>query len=174
MKNSIRYRVPILLILSAGLLAVLVPGGPIETRSFSHINTYSLMAFNTFLTVLGLGSLVVAYFSFVNKIWSFWASAACALSYVIVYALDLGTIFPVSPSPMPVALFAIEVIGIVISLPLFFWSIQDANKQGMKPRAKRSQSLPRWFVYFILSLGLAGTGIVIFATQSAMSPLSVS
>ena len=57
-------KVAVLLVVSSFLLAILVPGGPIETRSFSHISPLILGSFNTFLTLLGMLSLPLAYFVF--------------------------------------------------------------------------------------------------------------
>ena len=116
-----------LLVLSAVLLGILVPGGPIETRSFSHISPLILGAFNTFLTVLGIGSLALAYFAVKGKRWAILAAAFCGISYFLVYALDLGMIFPVSPDKMPPALFAIEVAGLLVSFPLTFLSLRRVS-----------------------------------------------
>lgn len=76
-----------LLLLSAVLLGVLVPGGPIETRNFSHISPWILGSFNTFLTSLDLGSFVIAYLVFRKKklgmsccgiLWHRLLSGVCA------------------------------------------------------------------------------------------------
>lgn len=53
-------RIAILLYTSFLLLSSLIPGGPIETRSFSHIDSEVLLAFNTFLTLVALGSAITA------------------------------------------------------------------------------------------------------------------
>jgi hypothetical protein len=45
----------------------------------------------------------------------------------MVYALDLGKVFPVSPDEMPSALFAIEVAGIVASVFLTYLSLKAAH-----------------------------------------------
>jgi len=102
MKN--KNIVSALLLLSFVLLAVLVPGGPIETRNFTHINPVILGALNTFLTLLGIVSILLVYFISKEKKWAFIVSAICGISYFLVYALDLGKIFPVSPDSMPQAL----------------------------------------------------------------------
>ncbi len=56
MKNAVRYSVFSLLLLSAIMLTSLVPGGPIETRDFSHISPLVLGSFNVFLTTLSITS----------------------------------------------------------------------------------------------------------------------
>ncbi|MDE2430042.1 MAG: hypothetical protein KGM99_15060, partial [Burkholderiales bacterium] len=82
-----------LLLLSAVLLGVLVPGGPIETHNFSHISPWILGSFNTFLTSLDLGSFVIAYLAFRNKGWACRVAAFCGIAYFLVYVLDLAKIF---------------------------------------------------------------------------------
>lgn len=47
----------LLLIVSAVNLTLMVPGGFIESRDFSHISSITLGAFNVFLTTLGMVSL---------------------------------------------------------------------------------------------------------------------
>lgn len=156
-------------------LSLLVPGGPIETRSFSHINSLTLGAFNTFLTVLGLGSLLLIYFVLKSERWAFFVAAVCGLSYVGVYGLDLAQVFPVSPDAMPPALLAIEVLGTVISFPLIALSIQALR--GLNPKISVASSLPStdlslsWKTpqaLIAISLAMISVGIIAFATRSAM------
>jgi hypothetical protein len=81
----IKYWVASLLGFSGLTLSLLVPGGPIETRRFGHINLLTLGAFNTFLTTLGLGSLLLIYFVLKSERWAMLAAAVCGLSYLGVY-----------------------------------------------------------------------------------------
>lgn len=53
----INYIIPALLIVSAVNLALMIPGGFVEMRDFSTYSSLVLGLFNTFLTILGLGSL---------------------------------------------------------------------------------------------------------------------
>jgi hypothetical protein len=80
MANHIGDSVAALLVLPAVLLGILVPGGPVEKRSFAHIPPLVLGAFNTFLAVLGIGSLALAYFSRAGNRWVFVAAALCGIS----------------------------------------------------------------------------------------------
>ena len=82
---NIKYWISGLLILSSGLLGILVPGGSIETRDFSQIEPIILGTFNTFLTVLAIGSLLVVYFIFLEAKWAFMVAAICGFSYFMVY-----------------------------------------------------------------------------------------
>ena len=111
MENYIEYALAGLLGLSAVLLGMLIPGGPIENRDFSYIPPITLGIFNVFLTVLGIGSLAIVYFAFLGSKIAIMSSALCGISYFLVYALDLKKIFPVSPDKMPRSLFWIEVLG---------------------------------------------------------------
>ena len=170
MIKNIKYWISGLLILSSGLLSSLVPGGSIETRDFSHIEPIILGTFNTFLTTLAIGSLLLVYFIFRETKWAFIASAISGISYFLVYVLDLGIIFPVSSDPMPTALFIIEIIGTVVSLPLTFLSLKQAltsNPDDNLAIAPKKAYSPTFLYVAFLSIFL-GCGIITFATISAM------
>lgn len=170
--KTVQYGAPALLALSSVLLTSLVPGGLIETRSFAHINPIVLGGFNTFLTSLSMLSLLLIYFVWQRQHWAYAASAIAGLSYFLVYVLDLGRLFPVSPDAMPPALFLIEVLGTIVSLPLMIVSVQGL-------RLSRELSLPSHQVgnhsftrvkqfTAALVIALLGLGIITFATRSAM------
>ena len=170
MNINIRHLTAALLILSCGLLAVLVPGGPIETRSFSQINPLILTAFNIFLTGLVVISILLVYLMLKNITWAFVLSGLCGLSYSIVYILDLGKIFPTSPDSMPPALLTIEILGAIVSVPLMLVSLRGAIAID-HPQAPTTVSQASWqnFSYIAVSLVILGIGIIIFATKSAIS-----
>lgn len=156
-----------LLALSAILLSILVPGGPIETRSFAHIDPLILGAFNSFLTLLGMGSFVLVYFVIKNKAWALSAAAICAQAYFLVYLLDLLQIFPLSPDAMPRALFFIEIIGLIIALPLTSLAML-AQTQAKQENSDSGFKLTKPVQIGIAALSLLGLGIIAFATLSAM------
>lgn len=156
-------------------LGTLVPGGPIETRSFAHINPLALGVFNTFLTTLVIGSLPFISFVLRSQRWAMIAAAGFGLSYLGVYGLDLAKIFPVSPDAMPPALLVIEVLGTILSLPLIILSVQalqEMNQPALAatpfpasnpaPIAQTPQSIS------VIGLVLVALGIITFATRSAM------
>lgn len=171
--KSIKYGVPALLALSSGLLTSLVPGGLIETRSFAHISPLILGSFNTFLTTLSLASLLLIYFAWQEYRWAFAASFIAGLSYLLVYVLDLGKLFPVSPDAMPTALLTIEILGTIVSLPLMLvsgWGIQHRAKQltqDKNPQFNRNLAGKKQ-IFIAIGITLIGIGIIIFATRSAM------
>lgn len=158
-----RYSIATLLVISGLLLASLIPGGPIETRDFSHINPLVLGLFNLFLTVLGLGALIVAFFQFRGRDLA-GLSLFMGVSYLVVYSIDLLAVFPKTVSEMPLALFAIEVAGCVIALPLIALAYAlSRSKEGI------TASEPFEFGHTsIIALALLSVVILAFATFSAM------
>ncbi len=171
--NFIRYGVIAFLTLSSGLLTTLIPGGLIETRSFAHINPWILGSFNTFLTTLSLASLLLIYFVWQGYRGAFVASFISGLSYFLVYVLDLGHLFPVSPDAMPPVLLAIEVLGTIISLPLMLISGFGIKNNTKQLAQKQNPQLDRGLagskqVGMAIGIILIGMGIITFATRSAM------
>ncbi|MGB5711164.1 MAG: hypothetical protein WBM44_09680 [Waterburya sp.] len=170
MTKNIKYWISGLLILSSGLLGSLVPGGSIETRDFSHINTIILGAFNTFLTVLAVGSILLVYFVLREVKWTYLVATVFGVSYFLVYVLDLGVVFPVSSDPMPIALFVIEIVGTIVSVPLIFMSVKQIQKIQQDSRSEiglKETYSPKFLYIAFLSI-LVGCGIITFATVSAM------
>ncbi len=166
MESYISYAIAGLLALSLVLLGVLIPGGPIENRNFSHISPIILGLFNAFLTVLGIASLPIAYFSIGGSDVALIAATVCGISYFLVYALDLAKIFPVSPDKMPRTLFSIEVVGLIVSIPLTFLSLYYLSipKVGYTETIISSGAINSILILMLIS----GAGIVIFATRAAM------
>lgn len=166
MESYIGYAVAGLLALSLILLGVLIPGGPIENRNFSHISPIILGLFNTFLTILGIVSLPIAYYSLGNSDIALIAAAVCGVCYFLVYALDIAKIFPLSPDKMPRTLFIIEVGGLIVSIPLTFLSLYYLSipKVGATEIIISSGTINSLLIFMLIS----GAGIVIFATKAAM------
>lgn len=166
MENYFSYAVSSLLVVSAVLLGILIPGGPIENRNFSHISPVVLLIFNTFLTILGIGSMLLAYFSLTSYEISFIAAAICGISYFTVYVLDLGKIFPVSPDKMPRALLIIEVVGLLLAIPLTLLSLVSIFL--LKNDATGFEISSSIVILALVLMIAPGLAIVIFATMSAM------
>jgi len=159
----------ILLLVSAVLLSLLVPGGPFENRDFSDINTEILLGFNIFLTTLALGSFLLPVVIWKGPRVSLIISALAGLSYFVVYAIDLAKIFPQSPTAMSACLFWIEVIGLVISLPLMSFSIRAYRETNQS--SEKHFSIDRSKLFLIMSVMTAiALVIIVFATRSAMMP----
>lgn len=157
-----RPLITILLVLSALNLALMVPGGFVETRDFSAYPAIVLGAFNIFLTVLGLGSIVLAYTFARSGRGRTW-SALAGIAYVAVYLLDIGRIFPVPPNPMSTLLATLEWIGTALGLVLAIAAF--AFEDG---KANSGSAVPRLRIPIVVGLVAAAIVIVVFATKSAM------
>ena len=151
-----------LVLLSALNLALMVPGGFVETRSFPGYGVAVIGGFNVFLTALCLGSFVLAYRIVRNAAPAEWALVT-GLCYVAVYLLDLLKFFPVSALPMSAALATMEGLGTVLGLA----TVAAAWKASRLPARTdaRGAHLPSWLVIALCALAL---GIVAFATRSAI------
>ena len=160
------HQTAIWLIVSALLLSSLIPGGPIENRDFSHIHPGILGTFNLFLTVLDLGSFVVAYFAYRQRTWAIQAAFYAACAYFTVYAVDLAQLFPRSPTPMSLPLALVEVLGMAAAVPLMF-----ASKAAQSSEQVDEQTItPRRYQYATtVTLVVLGITIIWFATDAAMS-----
>ncbi|WP_370208882.1 hypothetical protein [Pararhodobacter marinus] len=149
-------------LLSAVNLALMVPGGIVETRSFPDYDVAVLAAFNIFLTVLGLGSLILGY-RILRRGRAGVTPLLAGLGYVAVYVLDLAEIFPVSAEPMSRALYTMEWIGTLLGAVLVVlsgWQIARGGETGI---ARPALSVP-----MMIGLGAVMLVIVVFATWSAM------
>lgn len=160
---SIRVLTAALLGLSALNLTLMIPGGFVETREFTLYPVSVIAGFNVFLTVLGLGSFVLAW-----RIWrgarrTLWALLA-GIAYVAVYVLDLAVIFPISQTPMSALLETLEWVGTGLGVLLMiagamFWAREEA------PVGDVRRLDPRVLVGLVAITGV----IVVFATVSAIS-----
>ena len=175
MTLRIQHWIAGLLGISGIALFTLVPGGPIETRSFAHINSITLGAFNTFLTTLVLGSLLLVYFVLRAHRWAMMGAVISGLSFLAVYGLDLVKIFPVSPDAMPPALFAVEVLGTILSFPLIALSVKALQGQGQDQfmtvpaiATDNNSTVQTPQILMVIALAVIALGIIAFATKSAM------
>lgn len=152
-----------LLVASAVNLALMVPGGFVEMRDFSAYSPVVLGALNLFLTLLGLGSLALAWFVF-RSLGGHALSAAAGAGYMLVHGLDLGRVFPVSPDPMSRLLAGLEWLGAILGAGLFATGLWAWWTGVGHPSA-----VPAGIALPALIVGaLALVGIVVFATRAAM------
>jgi hypothetical protein len=152
------------LVASALNLALMVPGGFVETRDFSAYPPIVLGAFNVFLTVLGLGSIVLAYT--VTKYGRGYGLAMLAgLAFVGVYLLDLGRIFPVPPNPMSTLLATLEWSGTGLGVALAVLSVALSRRAAANTATSARPTFPMPVVFGLVLVALI---IVAFATKSAM------
>lgn len=152
----------ILYLLSAINLALMIPGGFVETRSFPDYPILIIAAFNLLLTVLGFASLFFAYRSLVQHRNSGYA-ALIGASFVLVYLVDLAGLFPVSQAPMSLTLITLELVGVILGATLAVIGISaDTKSQSLE---NSNVGLTRQRLWLLL---VPGTLIVAFATYSAI------
>ncbi|GEO85405.1 MULTISPECIES: hypothetical protein [Alphaproteobacteria] len=159
-----RFAVVALLVASALNLSLMVPGGFVETRDFSAYPAIVLGAFNVFLTVLGLGSLVLAFVLARNG-KGYGLSALAGLAFVCVYLLDLIRVFPVTPNPMSLLLATLEWLGTGLGGALVVVAITLARHEATNSETLDGLSFP---APVIVGLVLVTLIIVAYATRSAM------
>ena len=146
------------------------------TYVIKYLCTGARSEFNTFLTLLSLLSLVVAYYVVKQQRWALVGSVTCGLSYFLVYSLDLGHLFPVSPDAMPTALLTIELLGTLLSLPLVLLSgqtILQGSEDALSAYPAKDAITFHWKttgqrITLALVFVLVAFSIITFATRSAM------
>lgn len=162
----------LLLFLLGLALSTWVPGGLIENRDFSHFSSVVPASSNSYLTTMGLGSFMLAYFCFQKKRWAFKSAFVAGISYFFVYIIDLTGVFLTSPSPMITLLTTIEVVGVLLAIPIivvaahlsFFSSQSLADTQCINLRSSSfSEAVMISIFLFIISLGT-----IVFATLAAL------
>lgn len=105
---------PILLTVMILLFALLVPGGPVENRDFSHmissdpLNLFNL--FNAFLIIILMMIITMIFYTQTRARWTYYVSIFLGISFVFIAFIDLAGIFPTSPTPMSTPLLTIEVV----------------------------------------------------------------
>ena len=141
-------------------------GGPIENRDFSHIHPAILLGFNSFLALLGLGSLPLAYGVWRGSALAHAGAGAAGAAYLLVYAVDLVGLFPQSPSAMSAPLWWVEVAGLAVALPLAicgYLAFRELRRSAQPDHPKMLNPLA-W-----LGGAAAAVAIVGFATWSAIN-----
>ena len=162
-----RRLTPLILILATLSLIPLIPGGPIENRSFGHIPVPVLVAFNAFITVTVLGSVPLAFLARRGGRRILTLVVLDGLGYVAIFALDLLHIFPVSPTPMSPTLFGFEIAGLGCGLLIVASALRDMRRPRPQPAAHQSfPALAR--TGLILAAVLAAGFAVIFGTIGAL------
>lgn len=158
----IDYIIPALLIVSAVNLALMIPGGFVEMRDFSAYSSLILGLFNTFLTILGLGSLILAYLFFTNYS-GYLIAILVGMSYMIVYLIDLFKIFPKSPKPMSKLLIRLESLGTLLAFILIAVTAYAWINIGDQSPTHSSIS-----ILTIILISFTGLIIIAFSTYAAI------
>jgi len=135
MKNTksdfYQKNLPILLTVMILLIGILVPGGPVENRDFSHmisadpLNPYNL--FNAFLILLLMTTVTMIFYTQTRAKWTFRVSMFLGITYFILFVIDLAGIFPTSPTQMSTPLMTIEAVDSWISLLVAWFAYKSLN-----------------------------------------------
>jgi len=155
------------LVLSLFTLSWMVPGGPVETRSFSNILPEIVMGFNIFLTSLMIVSIALVYFMHKKQKWAYQLTTVVGLAFALVFILDLVGIFPISLDPMQRLLFVMEIIGLILGLLLMFLSYKTIQVTEESFWLEKSK-IPKVWIIAGVTLLLFGVYIVYFATTAAL------
>lgn len=158
----------ITLIISILTLAWMVPGGPVETRSFSNILPEVVLGFNIFLTALIIVAISLVYFMYKKQKWAYQANGIVGFAFTLVFILDLGGIFPVSLEPMQTLLFVMEIIGFFLGI-LLMWLSYKTLQTTPKSFWINTFKIPRFWIRIGIMLLLLGVYVIYFATTSALS-----
>jgi hypothetical protein len=150
-------------------LAVMVPGGPVETRVFSNLLPQVVLGFNIFLTGLILVSIAVVYFLAKRQKWAYQIAVVLGFAYFLVFLLDLARIFPVSPDPMPALLMAMEMLGLILGASLMWLSLKTVSVAA-ESYWQGAGRLPNVIIAIGVALLIFGAFVVYFATTAALQP----
>lgn len=104
-----------LLLLLVLTFITLVPGGPVETRSFAHLGGPVFWGFNVFLILLGLGAIISAIGLLRGNKVAAIGGIVAGWGYIFVVLLDLGHVFPTTPDPIPLLLGLIEILDAILA-----------------------------------------------------------
>ena len=145
----------------------MVPGGPVETRDFSHLEPRVAWAFNIFLTSIFLLAIVLIYFLQQKQKWAYQLTGVVGLVFFLVFVLDLGKIFPVSPDPMSPLLLVMEIMGLIFAV-LLMWLPYKTIKMTDTPFWLSAVKVPMIVKITGVALLLFGAFVVYFATSSTL------
>ncbi len=132
-KEFYQKNVPHLLIVLILLFGLLVPGGPVENRDFSHmassdpLNLFNL--FNAFLIIFLMTIIAMIFYTQTHERWTYYVSILIGITFIFIASIDLAGIFPTSPTPMSTPLMTIEVIDSWIALLVIWFSYKSLKKQ---------------------------------------------
>ena len=158
------------LVVSLLTTSVMIPGGPVETRSFSDLVPVVALAFNIFITSVIVLGIVSAYGLFKNRKWAFQAVGLVGLAFVLIFFLDLAGIFPVSKDPMSPLLFVLEIIAFVQGVGMMVLSVATLKITEESEWAGGSGAMTKAVFVLMVALMIIGAFVVYFATRHALLP----
>lgn len=93
----------------------LVPGGPVETRSFTGLGGSVFWGFNAFLILLGIAAILSAIGLLQDSKRAAVGAIIAGWGYIFVVLLDLGHVFPTTPDPIPLLLGLVEILDVILA-----------------------------------------------------------
>lgn len=163
MKYINEHFIPLLLGISLALLALSIPGGLIENRDLSQIDPEVLSTFTTFLSVLGIGSIVLVWYTFNKSAVALLLSILVGLTYVSIHLADLFGIFPASAMHLSDSQFFTKTLGLFIGILLMSYAGQAFNSYERPLYIGSSKSVGA-ATFMFLSLIISSTFIMSYAS----------
>jgi hypothetical protein len=154
----LRRRTPALLLLSVLILAPLIPGGPIENRTFAEYPIWVIASFNLIISVIVLAALPLAWLGRRGGRRVAIGSALDGAGFTAIYALDMLKIFPVSDTPMSPTLRVMAFAGLATGLAVVASALVDLAQQP--PDRAGAPAIPRKVVWLLAALAL---GLIVAA-----------
>jgi hypothetical protein len=158
---------PLLLLASFLVHAPLIPGGPIETRVFPDMPVWLATAYNVVITIVGLGSVPLAYLARRGGPVVLRLVLADAVGYATIYGCDLTGLVPQPPPFLPEAVRNFEVAGFLVALAIAASVVRDIIRPKPEPGYSPTIYISFAVVSFLV-LAAAGAGIVYFGTVNAL------
>lgn len=158
---------PALLILSLLVLAPMIPGGPVENRTFPDMPVAVATSYNILIVIVGLATIPLAILT--RRASRLWASFALvdALGFLGIYGFDLAHVFPGGPA-MGAKLIVFESMGVLVAAALAVSAARDLSR----PDAVTGQTTPVLSASMVLGLAavclLVGGVAVYFGTVHAL------
>lgn len=157
------YNVPVLLSISAVLLAIMMFGEVVTNRDFSHISPSILLVFTLFLVTLDFSAGLLVYCTARRWRWSLIGAFFLGFGFVLIYALEFAQLFPASPTPMPKLFSMLGVLGLIISIMLMYCAHGEATHHPDTGNAG-AHPLKYWPIALIAVFCL---GVVLFIVDAS-------
>jgi hypothetical protein len=153
-----RRRTPARLLHSVLILAPLIPGGPIETRTFAEYPIWAIASFNLVISVIVLAALPLAWIGRRGGRRVAIGSVLDGAGFTAIYALDMLKILPVSETPMSPTLRVMAFAGLATGLAVVASALVDLAQQP--PDRAGAPAIPRKVVWLLVALAL---GLIVAA-----------
>ena len=146
----------------------MIPGGPVENRSFANVIPAAALGLNIFIgSTLVLAFLSVFFMSKKQK-WAYQAVGLIGINYILIFVLDLGKIFPVSLDEMSNLLFNLEIFALLLGILMVGLSYLSVRYDDGYEWASNSIALNKYAYMTALLFALIFFAGVYFSTMHAL------